>query len=170
MCWTFLSNNYKSTVKKRCETCVNHNTRHMCARVVLVGLTHMQVGCWDSTHRSGLTWRFSSIRAKWSCSPPGVWSSGSSSRTASGPWEDLPLAGGTGGPDRPPYLWSDDQQVKPIKPILHAPYVSWQPPQPAFISSEECPKSQAKQATEASPLTTQWYMALHIKNNTTLWQ
>lgn len=84
---------------------MSSTTPHRCARAVQVSLTHMLVDCSDSTHRSGWTWRVSWIRATWSCSPPGVWSSGSSSRTRSGPWGGLPPAGGTGGPCRPPSLW-----------------------------------------------------------------
>lgn len=63
-----------------------------------------QVRCLDSTHRCDSYRKSSSIHATWSCSPPAVWSSGSSSRMERGPWGGLPPAGGTGGLDLPPYL------------------------------------------------------------------
>lgn len=81
-------------------------TPDRCLQAFCQQVSHTFVGCWDGTHRSGWTWRFCSIRATWSCSPPGVWSSGFSSRTRSGPWVGLHLSGETGGPHRRPYLWT----------------------------------------------------------------
>lgn len=148
MCWTVLGNNSVSYVS---STTPHHTTPHRCARAVQVSLTHMLADCLDSTHRSGWTWRVSWIRATWSCSPPGVWSSGSSSRTRSGPWGGLPPAGGTGGPRRPPSLW--EQRSREDK-SLRSTHWAWNftpallpHPWPALIW-----KTHATQATETSPV------------------
>ena len=129
---------------------MSSTTPDRCARALQVSLTHMLVDCLDSTHRSGWTWRVSWIRATWSCNLPAVWSSGSSSRTRSGPWGGLPPAGGTAGPYRPPSLWEQRSREDRSYRLTHWAW-NFTPsllphPWPALIWQTQMPRRQPRQA------------------------